>query len=289
MIDFEPIIGMEVHVQLKTESKLFCACAVEYGAEPNSNVCPVCLGLPGVLPVLNARAVELAIKLALALNCQITEYSRFARKHYFYPDLPKGYQITQYQEPLAHSGHLVIDKNRIRIKRIILEEDSGKSIHCGSETLIDFNRCGIPLVEIVTEPDIRSPVQAVEYLRNLRQILQYLDVSDADMEKGHFRCEPNISVRLAGAAFGTRTELKNLNSLRNVRDALEYEIKRQTEILKSGGKVNQETLYWDETKMVTGPMRGKEESEDYRYFPEPDLPPLVITKEEIERIKQELP
>uniref|UniRef100_A0A7C6E9K3 Aspartyl/glutamyl-tRNA(Asn/Gln) amidotransferase subunit B n=1 Tax=candidate division WOR-3 bacterium TaxID=2052148 RepID=A0A7C6E9K3_UNCW3 len=288
-MEFEPIIGVEVHCQLKTESKLFCSCPVEYGAPPNSLVCPVCLGLPGVLPVLNNRAVELAIRLGLATNCSITEYSRFARKHYFYPDLPKGYQITQYQEPLAHSGYLIVNGEKIRIKRIILEEDSGKSMHCGNETLIDFNRCGIPLIEIVTEPDIRSPRQAVEYLRHLRLILQYLEVSDADMEKGHFRCEPNISVRRKGASIGTRTELKNLNSLRNVRDALEYEIKRQSEILSKGGEVRQETLYWDETKMVTGPMRSKEESEDYRYFPEPDLPPLLITQEEIARIKKELP
>ncbi|MFB0509629.1 MAG: Asp-tRNA(Asn)/Glu-tRNA(Gln) amidotransferase subunit GatB, partial [bacterium] len=289
MNHFEPVIGMEVHVQLKTLSKLFCSCAVEYGAQPNSNVCPVCLGLPGVLPVLNNHAVELAIKLGLALNCDITEYSRFARKHYFYPDLPKGYQITQYQEPLARNGNIEIDGNRIRINRIILEEDSGKSMHCGTETLVDFNRCGVPLIEIVTEPDLRNPEQAIGYLQHLRRILQYLEVSDADMEKGHFRCEPNISVHPEGAKFGTRTELKNLNSLRNVRDALEYEIKRQSEILKSGEKVIQETLYWDEAKMVTGSMRGKEESEDYRYFPEPDLPPLLITKDEIEKLRQELP
>lgn len=289
MSKFEPVIGMEVHVQLKTESKLFCPCANDYGAEPNSNVCPVCLGLPGVLPVLNNRAVELAIKLGLALNCQITEYSRFARKHYFYPDLPKGYQITQYQEPLARNGYLTINENQIRINRIILEEDSGKSMHCGNETLIDFNRCSVPLVEIVTEPDITSPEQAIDYLQYLRQILQYLEVSDADMEKGQFRCEPNISVRIADEKFGTRTELKNLNSLRNVRDALEYEIKRQSEILNNNGKVVQETLYWDEVKMETGSMRGKEESEDYRYFPEPDLPPLLITKDEIEKLRKELP
>jgi aspartyl-tRNA(Asn)/glutamyl-tRNA(Gln) amidotransferase subunit B len=289
MSKFEPVIGMEVHVQLKTLSKLFCSCANEYGAEPNSNVCPVCLGLPGVLPVLNNRAVELAIKLGLALNCQITEYSRFARKHYFYPDLPKGYQITQYQEPLARNGYVEVKNNRIRINRIILEEDSGKSMHCGNETLIDFNRCSVPLVEIVTEPDIRNPEQAIDYLQYLRQILQYLEVSDADMEKGHFRCEPNISVRLAGEKFGTRTELKNLNSLRNVRDALEYEVKRQSEILNRGGKIVQETLFWDETKMETGSMRGKEESEDYRYFPEPDLPPLLITRDEIEKLRKELP
>lgn len=289
MSKFEPVIGLEVHVQLKTQSKLFCSCAVEYGAEPNSNVCPICLGLPGVLPVLNNRAVELAIKLGLALNCQITEYSRFARKHYFYPDLPKGYQITQYQEPLARNGYVEVKNNRIRINRIILEEDSGKSMHCGNETLIDFNRCSVPLVEIVTEPDIRSPEQSIDYLQYLRQILQYLEVSDADMEKGHFRCEPNISVRMAGEKFGTRTELKNLNSLRNVRDALEFEVKRQSEILNSGGKVVQETLFWDEAKMETGSMRGKEESEDYRYFPEPDLPPLLIFKDEIEKLMKEFP
>jgi aspartyl-tRNA(Asn)/glutamyl-tRNA(Gln) amidotransferase subunit B len=286
---FEPVIGIEVHAQLKTDSKLFCSCPAEYGAKPNSNVCPVCLGLPGILPVLNNRAVEMAIKLGLALNCKITERSRFARKHYFYPDLPKGYQITQYQEPLARNGYIEIGGKRIRINRLILEEDAGKSIHCGNETLVDFNRCGIPLIEIVSEPEITSPEMAVEYLSHLRQILQYLEVSDADMEKGHFRCEPNISVRVPGEKFGTRTELKNLNSLRNVRDALEYEIKRQSETLNAGGKVVQETLYWDEKERVTGAIRGKEESEDYRYFPEPDLPPLVITQEEIERIGKKLP
>jgi aspartyl-tRNA(Asn)/glutamyl-tRNA(Gln) amidotransferase subunit B len=287
---YEVVIGVEIHAQLKTKSKMFCSCAVAFGATPNSNVCPICLGLPGTLPTVNDNAIELAIKAGLALNCQIAELSTFARKHYFYPDLPKGYQITQYKEPLATNGFIDLNGKTIEIRRLHIEEDSGKSIHSGSESLVDFNRCGVPLIEVVTEPNIRSPEQAVQYLQTLKQILNYLDVSDCDMEKGHFRCEPNISLRPIGQTkFGIRTELKNLNSLRNVREGLEFEIKRQTKILDEGGSIIQETLFWDEQTKTTGSMRGKEESEDYRYFPEPDLPVLVIKKEKIDTIKKMLP
>ncbi|MCX7785015.1 MAG: Asp-tRNA(Asn)/Glu-tRNA(Gln) amidotransferase subunit GatB [candidate division WOR-3 bacterium] len=287
---YEVIIGLEVHIQLKTKSKCFCSCPVEFGGLPNTNVCPICLGLPGTLPVLNHKAVELAVRAGLALNCQIAQKSSFARKHYFYPDLPKGYQITQYKEPLAINGFIDVNGSKIRIRRLHLEEDSGKSMHCGNETLVDFNRCGVPLIEVVTEPDIRSPEQTVQVLQMLRQILQYLDVSDCDMEKGHFRCEPNISLRRVGETkLGVRTELKNLNSLRSVREGLQFEIERQKKILDNNGIVVQETLYWDEQSKTAGPMRGKEESEDYRYFPEPDLPVLVIEESEIESIKRSLP
>ncbi|MEO0084580.1 MAG: Asp-tRNA(Asn)/Glu-tRNA(Gln) amidotransferase subunit GatB, partial [candidate division WOR-3 bacterium] len=287
---YEPVIGLEVHIQLKTKTKLFCSCPVEFGSQPNTNVCPICLGLPGVLPTMNEKAVELAIKAGLALNCQIADFCSFARKHYFYPDLPKGYQITQYTEPIAYNGFLLVNGQKISIRRLHLEEDSGKSIHTGQETLVDFNRCGVPLIEIVTEPEIHSPEQAVAYLETLRQIMRYLDVSDCDMEKGHFRCEPNISLRPVGQTqYGVRTELKNLNSLNSVYLALEFEIKRQTQILENNGQVIQETLYWDEEQKVAGPMRGKEESEDYRYFPEPDLPILAIKPEKIEAIRKTIP
>ncbi len=287
---YEIIIGIEVHVQLKTKTKLFCACPVEFGGQPNTNICPICSGLPGVLPTMNQKAVELAIKAGLALNCQIAQNSIFARKHYFYPDLPKGYQITQYKEPLAFSGFLNINNTKIRIRRLHLEEDSGKSIHSGNESLVDFNRCGIPLIEIVTEPDFRSPEQAVQYLQTLRQIMRYLEVSDCDMEKAHFRCEPNISIRPIGQEkFGVRTELKNLNSMHNVKEALEFEFVRQSKLLDNNQKVIQETLFWDEQTKTAGPMRGKEESEDYRYFPEPDLPVLHIDSEKIEEIRETIP
>lgn len=289
-LNYEVIIGLEVHAQLSTASKLFCSCPVEHKGEPNTNVCPVCLGLPGVLPVLNTRAVELAIRTALTLNCQVARQSRFCRKHYFYPDLPKGFQITQYTEPLGYNGYLKIDNRQIRIKRIILEEDAGKSFHTDTETLVDFNRCGVPLIEITTEPDLRSPDEVHQYLIKLRQILQYLEVSEADMEKGHFRCEPNISLRPYGAEeFGVRTEVKNLNSLRSVKEALEFEIMRQAELLATGGLVVQETLLWDDVRRIAEPMRSKEETADYRYFPEPDLPPLAITDDEIINIKNGLP
>ncbi len=286
---YEVVIGLEVHAQLSTKSKLFCRCPVEFGDEPNTDVCPVCLGLPGVLPTLNRKAVELAIKAGLALGCKISLRSRFARKHYFYPDLPKGYQITQYTEPLAYDGVLDIGGKKIRIRRVHLEEDAGKLIHSDIETLIDFNRCGVPLIEIVTEPDMNSAEEAYRFLTTLRQILRYLGVSSCDMEKGEFRCEPNISLHLSGKGLGVRREIKNLNSLKAVKEALEYEIRYQRETLKKGGKIIQETLLWNPAEKRCEPMRGKEESEDYRYFPEPDLPPLVIRKEEIEEIKRSLP
>ncbi|MBS4016483.1 MAG: Asp-tRNA(Asn)/Glu-tRNA(Gln) amidotransferase subunit GatB [Candidatus Latescibacteria bacterium] len=287
---YEVVIGMEIHAQLKTKTKMFCACAVSFGAQANTNVCPICMGLPGTLPTVNAQAIALAIRASLALNCQIRPKSTFARKHYFYPDLPKGYQITQYKEPLAYEGFIEINRAQIRIRRLHLEEDSGKSIHAGNESLVDFNRCGVPLIEIVTEPNITSPDQAVQYLHELRQILNYLEVSDCDMEKGHFRCEPNISLRPIGQKqFGVRTELKNLNSLRNVREGLEFEINRQTKLLNEGKAVQQETLYWDEQTKTSGTMRTKEESEDYRYFPEPDLPVMNITEKMINTIKSNLP
>lgn len=287
--EYEVVIGLEVHAQLSTKSKLFCRCPVEFGDEPNTNVCPVCLGLPGVLPTLNRKAVELAIKAGLALGCKISLRSRFARKHYFYPDLPKGYQITQYTEPLAYNGLLDIGDKRVRIRRVHLEEDAGKLIHSDVETLVDFNRCGVPLIEIVTEPDMNSAQEAYRFLTTLRQILRYLDVSSCDMEKGEFRCEPNISLRVKGKELGIRREIKNLNSFKTVREALEFEIKYQRGVLKKGGRVIQQTLLWNPEKRVCEPMRGKEESEDYRYFPEPDLPPLVITQEEIDRIRKSLP
>jgi|UniRef100_A0A7C3YTI0 aspartyl-tRNA(Asn)/glutamyl-tRNA(Gln) amidotransferase subunit B len=286
--DYETVIGLEVHIQLNTKTKLFCSCSVEFGEKPNTNVCPVCLGFPGVLPVLNDNAVHLAIKAALALNCSIQSISTFARKHYFYPDLPKGYQITQYEKPLAKNGFLMVGDKKIRIRRLHLEEDAGKLLHTPNATLIDFNRCGVPLVEVVTEPDISSPEEAVAFLSELRNILRYLEVSSGDMEKGHLRCEPNISLK-KGNILGTRREIKNLNSLKSVREALNYEIATQRAILESGGKIVQKTLLWDEAEKKTLPMREKEEAEDYRYFPEPDLPPLVIREEEIEEIKKTIP
>jgi aspartyl-tRNA(Asn)/glutamyl-tRNA(Gln) amidotransferase subunit B len=297
---YEVIIGLEVHAQLKTRTKIFCSCPAEYGAEPNTNVCPVCLGLPGVLPVLNDQVVKLAIRTGLALGCSIAPRSRFARKHYFYPDLPKGYQITQYTEPLAFDGWLdvqvpgskfqVSSSKRIRIRRCHIEEDAGKLIHAGASSLVDFNRCGVPLIEIVTDPDFRTAAEAEAYLYSLRQILQYLDVSDADMEKGHFRAELNLSVRPKGSTeLFTQSEVKNLNSVRAVKGAIEYEAQRQIELHERGEPVRKETLLWDDKNEVTAPMRSKETAEDYRYFPEPDLPPLVITPDEVERIRAALP
>ncbi len=288
MKDYEVVIGLEVHIQLNTKTKLFCSCPVEFGEAPNTNVCPICLGFPGVLPVLNDAAVKLAIKSALALNCTINPLSTFARKHYFYPDLPKGYQITQYQQPLATDGFLEMKGKKIRIRRLHLEEDAGKLIHTASHTLIDFNRCGIPLIEVVTEPDLTSPEETVEFLAELRSILRYLDVSSGDMEKGHLRCEPNISLKI-GDKLGIRRELKNLNSLKSVRDGLSYEIEWQRARLQSGEPIRQETLLWNEKERRTVPQRMKEEAEDYRYFPEPDLPPLLIKEEEIAEIKNTIP
>jgi aspartyl-tRNA(Asn)/glutamyl-tRNA(Gln) amidotransferase subunit B len=294
---WEPVIGLEVHVQLDTRTKLFCADRAEFGAPPNTNVCPVCLGLPGALPVLNAEAVDLAVRTGLGLGCTIHETSIFARKNYFYPDLPKGYQITQFDRPLATDGGVeaLTDAGvelRVRIRRIHLEEDAGKSLHdrMPARTAVDLNRAGVPLIEIVTEPDVVSPAHARSFLTSLKQILEYLEVSDCDMEKGSLRVDANISVRPAGATtLGTKTELKNMNSFSNVERALSYEIARQIAQLEAGEAVIHETLLWDANRSQARPMRSKEESHDYRYFPEPDLPPLAVARSAIERIGSTLP
>jgi len=294
---WEPVIGLEVHVQLATSTKLFCADSAEFGAAPNSHVCPVCLGLPGALPVVNRRAVELGVRAALGLNCTVHEVSRFARKNYFYPDLPKGYQITQFDQPLATGGWLEVEERdgavqRVRIRRIHLEEDAGKSLHdrLPGRTAIDLNRAGVPLIEIVTEPDLRSPAGARAWLTQLKQVLEYLEVSDCDMEKGSLRVDANVSVRPAGSAeLGTKTEVKNMNSFSAVEKALAFEIARQTDLLERGGAVVHETLLWDAARGEARPMRSKEESHDYRYFTDPDLPALVVDRAEIERIRAALP
>ena len=297
---FEPVIGLEVHVQLLTASKIFCGCANRFGSDPNTNICPVCIGLPGALPVLNAKAVEFATLASLALNCQVREQSIFARKNYFYPDLPKGYQISQYDKPLAEHGWIDVpaadgSMKRIGITRVHMEEDAGKSLHEGfsdsaARTYLDLNRCGTPLVEIVSEPDIRTPDEAFEYLTRLKEILLYAGVSDCNMEEGSLRCDANVSVRLKGAErFGTKVEVKNVNSFKFVRAALEYEIERQAEVIESGGHVTQETRLWDANEGRTYSMRSKEQAHDYRYFPEPDLPPLVVSHEFLERRTAELP
>ncbi len=297
---YEPVIGLEVHVQLLTGTKAFCGCANRFGAEPNTNVCPVCLGLPGALPVLNAKAVEVATLAALALNCEVRERSIFARKNYFYPDLPKGYQISQYDQPLAERGWIEVptalgDTKRIGITRLHMEEDAGKSMHEGfcdsaTRTYLDLNRCGTPLVEIVSEPDIRTPDEAFEYLTRLKEILLYTGVSDCNMEEGSLRCDANVSVRHKGTErFGTKAEVKNVNSFKFIRAALAYEIERQVEVVDSGGRVAQETRLWNADDGRTYPMRSKEQAHDYRYFPEPDLPPLIVTSEFVARIKAKLP
>ena len=295
-MDFEPVIGLEVHAQLKTKSKIFCGCSTAFGAPPNTNTCQVCLGMPGVLPVLNRKVVEYTIKMALATHCTITSPNRFARKNYFYPDLPKGYQISQFELPIAEHGWLEIEDDgrtkRIGITRIHMEEDAGKLIHDVRKPVsyIDLNRTGVPLMEIVSEPDIRSPEEATAYLKKLHAILRYLDICDGNMQEGSFRCDANISLRPVGQEkLGTRTELKNMNSFRNVQRALEYEIRRQRDILLDGGKVVQETLLWDADRNVTNSMRGKEEAHDYRYFPDPDLIPVVIDEEWIENTRKNLP
>jgi aspartyl-tRNA(Asn)/glutamyl-tRNA(Gln) amidotransferase subunit B len=295
-MEFETVIGLEVHVELLTKSKVFCNCTTEFGGEVNTHCCPVCLGMPGVLPVLNKKAVEYAIKAALALNCEIPEFSKFDRKNYFYPDLPKAYQISQYDLPLARKGYIEIEVDgkpkRIGINRIHLEEDAGKLIHeeGKSYSLVDLNRTGVPLIEIVSEPDIRTPEEAWLYLNKLKTILQYIEVSDCKMEEGSLRCDTNISLRPKGSdKFGTKVELKNLGSFRAVRRSLEYEEKRQREILESGGVVIQETRRWDEARGITIPLRSKEEAHDYRYFPDPDLVPIVIDREWVEKLKSELP
>jgi aspartyl-tRNA(Asn)/glutamyl-tRNA(Gln) amidotransferase subunit B len=291
---YEPIIGLEVHAQLSTRSKIFCRCSTEFGAEPNTLTCPVCLGMPGVLPVLNKQVVELAMVMAIATHCSIAPVSRFARKNYFYPDLPKGYQISQYEMPMAENGWIIVEVDgslkKIRVRRIHMEEDAGKSFHEPERSLLDFNRCGIPLIEIVSEPDIRSTDEAVAYLKKLRTMLRYLEICDGNMEEGSLRCDANLSLRVKGEkGFGTRTELKNMNSFRGVHRALDYEIKRQRAVMESRGRVVRETRLWNESEEKTMPMRSKEESSDYRYFPEPDLPPIVISKEWVNRIEKSLP
>lgn len=293
---YEPVIGLEVHAQLLTQSKIFCGCSARFGAEPNHHTCPVCAGFPGVLPVLNKKVVDFAIKAGLATHCQIAPSSRFARKHYFYPDLPKGYQISQYELPVCVNGYIDIDvdgkSRRIRITRIHMEEDAGKNIHDlhGDSSLVDLNRAGVPLLEIVSEPELRAPEEAGSYLRALRAILQYLEICDGNMEEGSFRCDANISVRPEGTgALGTKTELKNLNSFKAVEKALRYEIARHINTLSEGGHLIQETRLWDPDREITRAMRTKEFAHDYRYFPDPDLLPLVIDENWIHTIRNALP
>jgi aspartyl-tRNA(Asn)/glutamyl-tRNA(Gln) amidotransferase subunit B len=295
-MEFEAVIGLEVHAQLKTRTKIFCGCSTAFGAPPNTHTCPVCLGMPGVLPVLNKKVVAYAMRMALATGCTIAPESRFARKNYFYPDLPKGYQISQYELPLAAGGHVDIALDgrtrRIGITRIHLEEDAGKLTHDPDRPFsrVDLNRAGVPLIEIVSEPDLRTPPEAGAYLRQLRAILRYLDICDGNMEEGSFRCDANVSIRPAGtAALGTRTELKNLNSFKHVEKAIAYEIARQKEHVAEGGLVVQETRLWDPDKNLTTAMRGKEEAHDYRYFPDPDLLPLTIDAGWIAEVREALP
>lgn len=294
-MQYEAVIGLEVHAQMLTESKMFCGCSTRFGSEPNTQTCPVCIGMPGVLPVMNKRALEFAVRTGLAMNCRISPYSRFARKNYFYPDLPKNYQISQYELPICEHGFIEIvvdgEKRRIGITRIHMEEDAGKSIHEGGNfSLIDLNRAGVPLMEIVSEPDIRTPREASEYMRKLRTILRYLDVCDGNMEQGSLRCDANVSVRPKGSTeLGVKTEIKNINSFKFVEKALEYEIRRQIRILEEGGRITQETRLWDSDSGKTVSMRTKEEAHDYRYFPEPDLVPIVVEKEWIEEIRKTLP
>ncbi|WP_234572156.1 Asp-tRNA(Asn)/Glu-tRNA(Gln) amidotransferase subunit GatB [Rhodohalobacter sp. 614A] len=293
---YEAVIGLEVHAQLLTDSKAFAPVSSEYGGAPNTQVTPLCLGHPGTLPVLNENLVRYTIRMGLATNCKVAEKSIFARKNYFYPDLPKGYQISQYETPICYDGHIQIEledyDKTIGITRIHMEEDAGKSIHDQDpyHTLIDLNRAGTPLIEIVSEPDMRTPREAYEYLKKIKQIVQYLEVCDGNMEEGSLRCDANVSIRPRGQKeFGTRTELKNMNSFRNVERALIYEIERQIDLVESGGEVIQQTLLWDPNKLETRQMRSKEEAHDYRYFPEPDLPPIIVTSDLLDEVKTELP
>jgi aspartyl-tRNA(Asn)/glutamyl-tRNA(Gln) amidotransferase subunit B len=294
---YETVIGLEVHAQLKTKSKIFCNCPTEFGKGPNDQVCPVCLGMPGLLPVLNRKAVEYAIKTGLALNCEIAESTMFDRKNYFYPDLPKGYQISQFDRPICRKGHLVVGKKTIRIHRAHLEEDAGKLVHAGAAglhgsdySLVDFNRSGVPLLEIVSEPDIASPEEARQYLSELRNILRYLNVCDGNLEEGSFRCDANVSLRPSGAStLGTKVEIKNMNSFKAVQRALQSEIERQTECLNKGQRIVQETRLWNEADGTTISIRSKEEAHDYRYFPEPDLVPLTVSRQWVNEIKDTMP
>jgi aspartyl-tRNA(Asn)/glutamyl-tRNA(Gln) amidotransferase subunit B len=294
--DIEAVIGLEVHAELLTRAKIFCGCSAAFGGAPNTNVCPVCLGMPGVLPVLNRRVVEFAIRAGLATQCDIAERSRFARKNYFYPDLPKGYQISMYELPICIGGYLEIlvdgDTRRVGLTRIHMEEDTGKNIHDahGDASLVDFNRSGVPLLEIVSEPDMRTVEEAGAYLRTLRSILQYLEICDGNMEEGSFRCDANVSVRPRGTtALGTKVEVKNMNSFRAVEKAIAFEIARQSEALRSGEKLRQETRLWDADREETRPMRSKEQAHDYRYFPEPDLLPLVVPQAWVDEVRRSLP
>jgi aspartyl-tRNA(Asn)/glutamyl-tRNA(Gln) amidotransferase subunit B len=298
-MEYEPVIGLEIHAHLLTRTKIFCGCSTAFGAPPNSQVCPVCLGLPGALPVLNSRAVDYAIKAAVALGCDVQPQSIFARKNYFYPDLPKGYQISQYERPLALGGSLEFtvggQVKRVGITRVHMEEDAGKSLHEGfsdsdRKTYLDFNRSGVPLIEIVTEPDMRSAAEAAEFFTRLRAMLVWLGVNDGNMEEGSLRCDANVSVRPVGQErFGTKTEVKNVNSFKYLQKALEYEIDRQVQVLREGGRVKQETRLFDSTTGRTFSMRSKEEAHDYRYFPEPDLPPLVVTEARLAAVRETMP
>ncbi len=293
---YEAVIGLEVHAQMLTESKIFCGCSTQFGSGPNSQTCPVCIGLPGVLPVLNRKALELAIRTGIAMNCRISSFSRFARKNYFYPDLPKGYQISQYELPICEKGYVDIISDgktrRIGITRVHMEEDAGKNVHegGGAYSFVDLNRSGVPLMEIVSEPDLRTPREASEYMKKLRTIVRYIGASDGNMEQGSLRCDANVSIRPAGStALGVKVEMKNINSFRFVEKALEYEIKRQVRTLEEGGRIVQETRLWDPATGTTQSMRSKEEAHDYRYFPEPDLVPVVASEDWIREIKASLP